>query len=180
MMASFTIDLTDGERLLVEQIEFDPHAIRGPEHAQRNGELVSELMKSLAARSGVPEHRRSYFTDPDYHVGGRGSSRKAIFERHGCHGRAIVEHPDFLRHLRFFLYGANLPSHTTAAFRAAVNDCGMVTSSDIVPLGVTARSLARGLRLSPDEAREEFFKLALDCGLSPDTATLIRASAGRQ
>jgi hypothetical protein len=64
-------------------------------------------------------------------------------------------------------------------FKAAVDDCGFVTSSDVVPLGRKARRLARGLGLRPSEAREEFFKLALDCDVDIGSAISIRESAGQ-
>ena len=180
MMDTFTIELTDDEKALVDQIEFEGLALKGHVHAERNGELVKQLTKMLIARGAIPEHRRKYFTDPAYNVGGRGSSRLDLFEGNGCRGDAILVHPHFLRHLRYFIFGAELSPRVIASFQEAVRECGMVTSSDVVPLGLLARRLARGAGLSPHDAREEFFKLALDCGLSQSTAVSIRDSAGRK
>ena len=59
-------------------------------------------------------------------------------------------------------------------FRAAVEDCGDVTSSDVVPLGKTARQIARSRGLQAREASEEFHKLALDCGIDAGYAVFIR------
>jgi hypothetical protein len=55
----------------------------------------------------------------------------------------------------------------------------MVTSSDVVPLGRKARRLAKSLGLRPATARDEFFKLALDCDVDILAATSIRLSAGQ-
>lgn len=179
-MGNFTIELTAQERALADQIEFEALNLKDHIHAEANAELAVELMRSLTARDAIPEQRRKYFGDPSYNPGGRGSSRKQIFERNGCRGEAILRHPHFLAYLRYFMHGADLPAGVAAEFRAAVEECGMVTSSDIVPLGRKARALARQLGLDPHDAREEFFKLALDCGLSSSTATMIRESAGKR
>jgi hypothetical protein len=62
------------------------------------------------------------------------------------------------------------------AFRQKIADMGPVTSSDIVPLGAFARQLIRTHRLRGDDPAEEFFKLALDCGLELYDARSIRDS----
>lgn len=179
MMDSFTIGLTAEEQTLAEAIEFEALNLKDHIHAEQNAQLAVALMRSLIARDGIPEQRRKYFGDPAYHPGGRGSSRKQMFERNGCRGEAILRHPHFLAYLRYFIHGADLPPRVVAEFRTAVEECGMVTSGDIIPLGHKARTLARRLGLSRHEAREEFYKLALDCGLSSSTATAIRESAGK-
>lgn len=180
MVDRFTIELTPQEKALADQIEFEALHLEDHIHAEANAQLAVELMRSLMARDAIPEQRRKYFGDPTYYPGGRGSSRKQMFERHGCRGEAILRHPHFLAYLRYFIHGADLPTQIAAEFRAAVEECGMVTSSDVVPLGHKARRLARQLGLAPHDAREEFFKLALDCGLSPGTAIAIRESAGKR
>jgi len=74
------------------------------------------------------------------------------------------------------LYGPDLPAEVAGAFRKKVFDIGFVTSSDIVPLGAFARELTRTNRLDGGHAAEEFFKLALDCGLELYEARSIRDS----
>jgi hypothetical protein len=175
----FTIKLTPEEQALVESIEFDILKCDGPDEAVENGRRVTALTRMLLARDAVPEYRRRFFTDPAFNVGGRGSSRKQQFERNGCRGEAIPQHPHFLPYLHYFIFGADLPDRVRLAFREAVEDCGLVTSSDVVPLGHKARRLARGLGLRPYEAREEFFKLSLDCGVDVGAAASIRDSAGK-
>ena len=180
MMDNITIELTAEEKTLADQIEFEALNLEDHLHAEANARLAVALIRSLIDRDAIPEQRRKYFGDPSYNPGGRGSSRKQIFERNGCRGEAILRHPHFLAYLRYFIHGADLPPRVAAEFRAAVEECGMVTSSDVVPLGHKARRLARQLGLAPHDAREEFFKLALDCGLSAGTAIAIRESAGKR
>jgi hypothetical protein len=83
----------------------------------------------------------------------------------GRHGDEILEHPHFLSFLWYFIYGAKLPERVVVGFRQAVDKCGQITSSDVVPLGKTARQLAKAARLPAFDASEEFYKLALDCGI---------------
>jgi len=103
-------------------------------------------------RGAVPEHRRHYFTDPAYNLGGRGSSNQQIFEGNGCRGTDILRHPHFLPYLRYLILGADLPDAVRDAFKVEVESCGMVTSSDVVPLGKKAKALTRRYRLNPSAA----------------------------
>lgn len=173
-MDRFAIELTPEEQALADQIEFHVLALDGFESVRRNAQLARELTERLFGRDAVPEHRRRHFTDPTYNVSGRGRSRQQQFERHGRHGGAIAEHPHFLPYLHYFLFGADLPQSMRSSFQAAVEECGGVTSGDIPVLSRHARSLARRSGLPGYRAREEFYKLALDCGLGPSNATSIR------
>lgn len=174
--STFTIDLNAAEQDLLREIELDALALQGHEAVRRNCDLAAQLMELLIARNAIPSHRVSYFTDPDYYVGGRGSSRQQIFERNGTSGRDIFRHPHFLAHLRYFLHGPDLPAPVIAAFADRIEDCGPVTSGDIQPLSQLARELTRRHRLEPRKAAEEFFRLALEHGLSPGQARPIRDS----
>lgn len=162
-----TIVLTPEEAAEVEALVFDIDDLEDRGCFPINAERALSVTKALLARKAVPDHRRRYFTDPDFNPGGRGRSRQQVFERNGCTGDAILRHAHFLPHLRYFLHGADLPSPVRSAFREAVWRMEPITSGDLAPLGKLARKLARDQRLSPHVAREEFFKLALDCGLSP-------------
>ena len=106
-------------------------------------------------------------------IGGRGKSHQNVFERNGCSGDAIFEHAHFLKFLRFFLFGPDLPLEDQLQFKDAVDECGMLTSGDIIPLANKARDLARHHHLGRD-SHEEFFKLALDAGMSPGDARFVR------
>ena len=164
--------LTDAEQKLLSTIAFDlPDQY---EVVIRNGEAVCALMKSLIARKAIPELRVNWFTNSAFHFGARGKSRKQVFEGNGCTGDAIFRHPHFLECLWHFLYGANLPPLAAAEFRAAVKSCGQVTSGDVVPLGKCARAIARAHQLQMHDASEEFYKLALECGIWHSYASHIR------
>lgn len=178
-MNAQAIELTEWERTILVQIKLDASMLRDHIDAKRNGEAVRNLMKSLLERDAIPEVRVKYFTDPNYKVGGRGTSRQGHFERKGIIGEAIFEHRDFLPYLRYFIEGCRLPQAVIDAFRREVSDCGTVTSGDIVPLGRFAQQQVRSHHLDPRQASEEFYKLSLDCGLGPDDSSSIRNAVRR-
>lgn len=169
------IEFTPAEQKLYEQIELKALDLKDHVHAKRNGELTEQLMRLLIQRKvAIPQHRVHYFTHQDYFVEGRGKSRKEMFERNGTSGAEIFHHPHFLEYLRYFVEGPQLPGKLIEAFQAKVDECGSITSGDIVPLAKLARQLTREHALTPRDASEEFFKLALEHGLSPDWAVTIR------
>lgn len=178
-MQSFKIELTDHEQVLLGELRFNILGM-GSDEVRRNGEIAAELVHSVIRRGAVPEHRVRYFTDRDYNLGPKKCSRQEVFEGNGRRGDDILKHPNFLPYLRYFLFGAHLSERVIAEFSSAVRECGSVTSSDVVPLGAQARHLARQEGLSPERSREEFFKLALDCGIDLGSATSIRQSAGQR
>jgi hypothetical protein len=175
-MNGLTIDLAPAEKELLDQIELDALKLAraGHETVRRNGELASRLMELLTARSAIPDHRTRYFTDPACRINGHGKSWEEGFESNGVRGAAIWQHAHFLKYLRYFVHGPDLPATAIAAFRRKVEQCGQITSGDIDPLCRTARELARTHTLKGDAAAEEFFKLALESGLDPSWARMIR------
>jgi hypothetical protein len=172
------VELTAEETMLLAKIDFDSSssARQGHDYWKTVGDAALGLMKSLIARGAIPEVRTRYFSDSDFNIGGRGRSRVGIVEKNGTQGEAIFRHPHFLKYLHYFLYGPDLPVHVTEAFRQKIGDIGFVTSSDIVPLGTFARQLTRANKLDASDPAEEFFKLALECGLELHEAKAIRNS----
>jgi hypothetical protein len=169
------VELTEPERRLLSQIEFTPSREKhDPEAARANGEMALELTKLLLQRKGIPQVRLTWFTDPSYNIGGHGSSRRDVFVKNGMYGEDIFRHPHFLKYLNYFVFGPELPSEVIAGFEGAVAYCGIVTSGDIIPLGEHAKQQARAHRLEAIKAAEEFYKLALECGLDSTDARMIR------
>ena len=167
-------DLTAPEKELFAKIKPDQRMLGGYEDETRNGNAVCALMKSLLARHAIPVPRIKYFIDPAYHLAGRGKSRKQVFERNGCTGDDIFRHPHFLEFLRYFLYGADLPEPVIQEFRTIAKYCREITPRSISLLSKPARSMATAYSLDAHEAGDEFYKLALDCGLKPAYADDIR------
>lgn len=185
-MDKYHLELTADEAVILAKIDLrQTHrdSDEGHEAYEANKQPILALLKSLSDRNAVPEQRWNYWNDPSYRQGRIKASRKGLFERNGCTGADIYTHPNFIPHLRYFLFGANLPDSVVAAFEAKVGKPEWVSSSDVVPIGKHARDLTRQNRLNPHEASEEFFKLCLDMGLSVSIAQTVMRSvsqSGRQ
>lgn len=160
-LGPFTIELTPEEIALIDAIRFGPLAFQGnPQAFNKNADVAHRLTISLLERHAVPEQRIRYFTDPEYNAGGRGRSRKEGFERNGTRGAEMLRHTHFLKFLRYFIHGADLPSSILTAFKQAAEDCGPITSGDIAPLGATARRLAPTYRIEGKVAADDFINSA--------------------
>lgn len=170
MQHPLPIQLTVEETLLFDQIRFDGRS--GHEALVRSCRAAQPLMRSLLDRKAVPAVRWRYFTDPDYNVGLR-KSRLQIFESNGTSGDAIFGHGNFLKHLKYFIQGPALPSSVIAGF------CELLElDDDRDRVRAYVRAQIRSNQLEPGGAGEEFYKLALECGLDEPLARSLR-DAGR-
>lgn len=143
------IELTEDEQALFQRLSTDLDA-------------PVPLMRSLRDRDAIPAIRLRYFTDPELNVG-RSYSHKEQFERNGTRGEAILAHPHFVKYLRYFILGPDLPRPAIEAFHAKVMTEPYVSSGDMNGLWTLARQLTRQFVLDPQHACEEFHKLALEC-----------------
>lgn len=168
------LELTEEERKMLESIEFNPLGLGSPEEVRENGERAAELFRLLTDRNSVPDVRLRVFSDDDYAPARQPALRD--FERNGNSIGQTLRHADFLKHLLYFLSGPALPTDAIRSFKQRVDECGGVTSGDLLPLGRHAKQLAKHHGLDKKIAREEFFKLALECGLEPFEADSIRDS----
>jgi len=108
-------------------------------------------------------------------IGGRGRSRREVFEGNGTRGPAIFQHPNFVEYLRYFVYGPDLPKPAIEAFQQNLIDCGKPFSLGRgISVGEFARRLTRSHGLQARDAAEEFYKLALECGLDAGDARSVR------
>jgi hypothetical protein len=165
-----TVELTKEETELLSKISFghnDHEVIR------KSCAAAAPLAKSILSRRAVPEIRLRYFTDAEFNIGSK-KSRKAIFESKGTIGENILNHGHFLPYLRYFIFGPNLPQQAIASFCAQAYSSGYVSGGDVEALRKEARTLTRHHNLVPKDASEEFFKLALECGMEVSYARSIR------
>ena len=167
------IELTPEEQELFAGMILDQAAL---DHATSisNGETVAALMKSLMARGGIPGIRLRYFDDPDYCKARVKGSHRDLFRRNGRSDDEIMRHPNFLSHFRYFVCGPDLPADLMTAFRKNAARFGRVGPSDALELGKFARAETRRRGLPPHNACEEFYRLALDCGIYVSHALRIR------
>jgi hypothetical protein len=179
-IATLAIELTDEEKALAARIDFDDagHTPLVSGSWQHVADAMEELMRSLTKRGAIPKARKKFFTDPDYNVGGHGRSRLQVFERNGTRGVDVFRHGNFVKYLRYFLYGPDLPQSVIEEFQRKVISCGQpFTGSDALDVAHFARGLTRSHSLDTRKAPDEFYKLALDCGLDASDARSVRDSA---
>jgi hypothetical protein len=167
------IVLTEEELTLLPRVNF---RTKSHDDLRSSLEPMSLLANCILGRGAVPEVRIAYFTDPDFHPGGRGKSRKDVFQRNGTSGDEILCHPNFLKYLEYFIFGPDLPAPVVEKFRSEASFSGHLTGGDINDLAPYARSCVRSYGLAPHYAAEEFYKLAAECGAMPTFAETIRNS----
>jgi hypothetical protein len=179
-MEKFHIELTAQEREFVARMDLRSHHDRHDEgHATYlgNQEPLLALLDSLSARDGIPEHRIRYWNDPEYKIFGPiRRSHRDLFARNNHTEEEIYTHPGFVEHLRYFLYGTELPDPVVTGYEAEVGEPKWVSPSDAIPLGKATRAIVRRHALDPYSAAEEFFKLSLDLGLSLRVASSVAST----
>lgn len=166
------------ERQLFDQICWDLYELANLDGPTRAGqrEMAGRLADSLLKRSAVPTVRMAYFTDPKMLVGGRGRSRKAMFERNFTRGREIFRHPHFLPILRYFICGPELPPGTADRLREIVADGRGSRPALHRRLRALVRNELRTRRLSRLHFADQLFKAAHELGL-PNLARPLRSAA---
>ncbi len=131
-------------------------------------------MESLLTRKAIPECRLRYFADPAYNISNPKASHCELFLRNSGTQEEMYRHPHFLKYLRYFVFGADLPDSIKDAFLARYKGC----DGDREPLVQLARSQFRELarRRGPQdyELPDAFYQLALDSGCNQWTAASIR------
>jgi hypothetical protein len=174
------IELTEQEQALFSQINFVERTLANTSPRDVNSvfSASAELYHLLVERDAIPEVRIRYFVDPECNIGGRGKSRKDIFQQNGTSGEAILRHPHFTDYLRYFALGPHLPRHTISAFRQILIDDLGTTGMLLDQLCKFTRAETRVLAApSRYDIHEDFFKLALECGLDLFFASSVRKAA---
>ena len=175
-----SIELTDDERELLREIIFPPHPLGGAGDEARRASVdpAQRLTLSLIERQAIPPVRWRYFDDADLNIG-QHRSRKATFEGHGNRGAAIYRHAGFLKFLRYFVFGPDLPGETMSGYAQLIEECEPVRSGDQEAFCDFARHETRSRGLERKLAAEEFFKLSLELGLDDWTSRAVRDAVMR-
>lgn len=170
------ISLTAEEEGLLAQIDFDFNYRTDRARVLESLQAAKTLALSLLERDAIPEMRWAYFTEANYNIGSKWS-RLEIFAKNGTSGEKILEHPHFLKYLRYFLFGPELLPDTVAGFLKIVEaDAG--TSGEVLDqLRAYARRQVRELRADRRRLAEEFYKLALEYEETEYIARSIRDAA---
>jgi len=167
------LELLPQEQALLEQIVFGP-PFDAPreENIRRSCDAAAKLAAALISRKAIPEVRLRWFNDPDLQVRTKMSRAQIFVKNAGVDG--VLNHPHFLPYLKYFIFGPDLPADVMDQFSAKVESLPFVSGSTYGELIDIARVATRRYRLSPHSACEEFWKLALECGVDDMYARMIR------
>ncbi len=172
-----SIELTPEEQAFADSIDFAPDQLRlGAMYdvvLRESCAAARALASALLNRGAVPEIRLAYFTEARYNIGMK-RSRREVFEDNGTRGEAILEHGHFLPILRYWIHGPNLPNETMTGFCALADDGTLTSGMQLDRLREYARQQTRQRGLDPKAASEEFYTLALECGLDDHVARSVR------
>jgi hypothetical protein len=137
-------------------------------------ETADLLARSLLSRGVIPEVRFNYFIKPEYNLSNPKKSHEEIFETNGTKGEEILSHPHFLRYLKYFIQGAELPKSLKAELVALkenhsydddfAEDASPIIRKHFKSFGSIERT----------SFAEEVFKLCLDLNLPLAYAKLLR------
>lgn len=164
--------LTDFEIALFDSISFPPASLNLDDaRAADNAELARILTTSILERDAVPRHRLDYFEDAVHNFGQAVSMRTSL-EQAGVSGEALYEDARFLKYLRYFICGPELPEKIANVFRKELAERGGVAQGDHRRLIAKLRQLASALGASDDQ-REKFYQQALEFDLAPHIAREI-------
>ncbi|HWV55072.1 hypothetical protein [Pseudorhodoplanes sp.] len=115
------IDLTAREEAILDRITLDLVTdTDGFEVYSLKAKLIPLLMDLLQKRNAIPKQRLDYFDDPQFRSGRIKGAHRNLFERNGTVGVEIYQHPHFLKYLRYFLFGADLPPDVLDRFKSLV------------------------------------------------------------
>jgi hypothetical protein len=165
-----TIEMTSEEKALVDVIDFRRNSLASDTVLPILA-AAGKVTPMLLSRGAIPERRQQCFTQPGWGAGRK--SRLEVFEGNGTRGAEIFSHGNFLKFLRFFIHGADLPLAVKVAMRDQVDNPQWFTSGDREPLRKLARQLARTHGLDSNSA-DEFMYLCADLGLDVDDADSVR------
>lgn len=185
--AQFHINLAQEEEALLGRIDFET---RGRETFLSNWEPVANLMDSLVRRQAILAHRLEWWTNPELNTGSNRSRRDRFEENSRADSpHDIYTHPQFLKHLHYFVFGPNLPPDFIEKFNAwlasspePVSPIDFYGGNDQIAelrrvARLAARTAVREYRMSKPNAAEELCKLSLELGFDTDTALSVRRYA---
>lgn len=154
------IDLTKDEQQLLGTIKLEALNVDNGQPTRDNCERAAELTSMLLERKAIPDVRLRVFSKPEYATG-CGPSSLEQFRRKGNSHDQMLRHPHFLKWLRYFVFGPQLPDGFIALFQEKVEELSPLTSGDTQPLRTLVRRLVREYELEKSEA-DEVFKLCLE------------------
>lgn len=159
------IELTTQEMEMVELLDPFTISVDEPyELKERKSKASGRLMQSLLDRSAIPKSRIKYFTQPEYNLPTSRRSHQQVFEHNGKSGSRIFEDPAFLKYLKYFIYGADLPWELKVDLQAAKSNA-YYENEFVDDACLLVERYRPSITLEDQVLAEEIFKYTLDIGV---------------
>lgn len=169
--------LPEENELLKELGDFSIDLNEDYEVRQARLNCSKQLATSLLNRNAIPKPRLGYFSDPKHNLSNPKKSRKQIFEDNGTKGDLMlkVKDPNFLKHLKYFIFGPNLPeSLLLELYQIKAKTFYDDEFKEKALLFI--RSYFKSSRFTAGALSDEIYKLCLDLEIEEGYAIQIRNS----
>ncbi|MBN1601972.1 MAG: hypothetical protein JW915_10205 [Chitinispirillaceae bacterium] len=169
------IQLTQKEATLYRKL-IEKNRVPGSWTDTNLSEIMMYLFILLQRRDAIPEIRMKIFTDPEYSERQQNTAKK-YFEQNGLYGSTMLQHPDFLQYLTYFISGPDLPRKFITKFcefAEKENKYGLEVSRSFL---VMLRKSIREFSLSTTQCSKDIFRLALEAGFNKEKSLIIRKTA---
>ena len=170
------VPLNAGEEALFKSICWNLDELAKRDDRRSHFEKLGELAESLLKRGAISEVRLAFFFNAEMNIGGYGKSRREVFEKTGVKDRDILRHHDFMKYLRYFIFGPDLPKSTIDGFCKIIEEDVGTSGMVLMEIREYVRKEVRDKRLKGSDVADEFFKLAHEIG-SPSLAEPVRSAA---
>lgn len=171
-----SITLTAAEQAIYDQVNWNSTPVDQAK-LKRNGELVADLTAELGSRGAIPETRLAYFTEINMDAGkGKRSRQQILQDNTHDGGEDLFHNPTFVKYLKYFINGPDLPTATIAGFCKIVDDHHGTSNKLLTRLTKYVRSHAHDSSLSIAVTAEQYFKLATECNAGRFAAEIRRVA----
>ncbi|MDZ4667529.1 MAG: hypothetical protein SGJ00_06565 [bacterium] len=171
-----TIELTKEEELYVN-ILGDFYIDLSEEFEVRKAKLNAGrlLVTSLLKREAIPQCRIDFIKKPIHNLSNSPKSKEQIFEDNGTKGEMIFKDGNFLKYLKYFLYGPDLPMSLISQLKGVCK--GHYYSDEFVENAKPIiRTFFKQSNISQKGIATEIYKLCLELGIGQVYSKQLRDS----
>lgn len=156
------VDLLPKELKLLNKLgDFSISKNEGYERNIEKLETCLHLSISLLQRKAIPAHRLRYFDDPKHNLSNPKRSRLDTFKENLSSGEEIMKHPHFLKYLKYFIYGPELPSSLILEL-GKIKEEVFYDEEFFNRAKPIVRAYCKSSGLNKASLAEEFYKLCLE------------------
>jgi hypothetical protein len=169
------IELTEEESKLYKKL-LQKSKIPGSWVKDNLSDVMLKLFSMIYQRNAIPEIRMQIFSNPEYAEYGK-KPLKQVFEENLENDQNMIRSPDFLKYLKYFISGPDLPKEFIAKFCDCVERDYQFGSDFTYYFLKKLRRNVRDFNLSKHQRSTEVFRLALEIGFNKEESMIIRKNS---